>query len=265
MNGLSGSTGQSLPPASVAPARWREPAGYWSSASGWGCGRGSILAVVVALRPLQRHARDHADLGEARLVRRLHPVQVRDRVPRVPPVGLVGRLVVVQRVAHGTVAHGVRVERPSRLVQHPEAELAVRARRVRPRLGPGTQFGSSSVPVLMLYGWTIAAVWTGNSPTPSQKIFTVSTVMSPGSRSSHSRRMALVALIEAMKSSTTSGAPFWPRTKFVPLRPWLTLTESRPSSARRFQISRSATDPPGRHTVVTPACADLRTASRRPR
>ncbi len=49
-----------------------------------------------------------------------------------------------------------------------------------PRRVPGTQIGASGVPMFTLYGSSIAAVWEGNSATPSQKIFTVSTVMPAG-------------------------------------------------------------------------------------
>ena len=49
-----------------------------------------------------------------------------------------------------------------------------------PRRVPGCQIGFSGVPTLTLYGFRNAAVWDGNSATPSQKIFTVSTWISPG-------------------------------------------------------------------------------------
>ena len=73
------------------------------------------------------------------------------------------------------------MDRPAGAVERDEAGHGVLARRVLAAVAcPGTHTGASGVPTLTLYGLSIAAVCDGNSATPSQKIFTVSTWRSPG-------------------------------------------------------------------------------------
>ena len=68
----------------------------------------------VACGPLQLHVGDDAELGEPRVVVRVHQLQVRDGVTAVAvAVGLARDLVPVEGGTDGAVADGVRVHLPT--------------------------------------------------------------------------------------------------------------------------------------------------------